>query len=153
MKIQWPDDDSPSQNIPLDDLCMDDPWLCVRYAYEHDLVYKPGWEWIPKYLDSNETLTTMIHTSRTSVLSGKKYEIGVEIPQSARTAELLDETNGDKRWKESIDKELYQMIHEFNSFKALEDGEPTPYYMENTSKFHIMSYLLVKLMKDIKQDQ
>ena len=44
------------------------------------------------------------------------------------------------------------MIHEFNSFKALEDGEPTPYYMKNTSKFHIMSYLLVKLMKDIKQD-
>ena len=59
---------------------MDDPWLCVRYAYEHDLVCKPGWEWIPKYLDSNETLTTMMHTSRTSVLSGKKYKIGLEIP-------------------------------------------------------------------------
>ena len=130
---------------------MDDPWLCVRYAYQHDLAYKPGWEWIPKYLDSNTTFTTTIHTSQTLVLSGKKYEIGVEIPQSARSAELLDETNGDKRWKESIDKELYQMIHEFNSFKALEDGEPTPFM--DTSKFHIMSYLLVKLMKDIKQDQ
>ena len=81
MKIQWPDDDLPGQNIPLDEyLCMDDPWLCVRYAYQHDLAYKPGWEWIPKHLDSNTTFTTMIHTSRTSVLSGKKYEIGVEIP-------------------------------------------------------------------------
>ena len=81
MKIQWPDDDSPRQNIPLDDfLCMDDPWLCVRYAYQHDLAYKPGREWIPKYLDSNTTFTTTIHTSRTSVLSGNKYEIGVEIP-------------------------------------------------------------------------
>ena len=42
MKIQWIDDDSPRQIIPLDDLRMDDPWLCVRYAYQNNLVYKPG---------------------------------------------------------------------------------------------------------------
>jgi hypothetical protein len=40
MKVQWPDDDSPIQNILLDDLRMDDPWTCVRYAYQNNLVYK-----------------------------------------------------------------------------------------------------------------
>jgi hypothetical protein len=127
MKVQWPDDDSPRQNILLDDLRMDDPWTCVRYAYQNNLVYKPGWEWIPKYLDSDKTLTTMVHTYRTSVLSGKKYEFGVEIPKTPKAAKILDEVNGDTLWKESIEKELYQIIHEFNSFKVLEEEEPTPY--------------------------
>ena len=85
MKIQWPDDDSPRQNIPLDDLCMDDPWLCVRYAYQHDLVYKPGWEWIPKCLDSSETLTTMmyIHLGHQSLVErNTKLEWKFHSPQN-----------------------------------------------------------------------
>ena len=69
----------------------------------------------------------MIHTYRTSVLSGKKYEFGVEIPKTPRAAKLLDAENGDTLWKESIDKELYQVIHEFSSFNVLDDGEPMPY--------------------------
>jgi hypothetical protein len=126
MKIQWPDENTPKQNIPLDDLRMDDPWLCVRYAYQNDLIYKPGWEWIPKYIDSDKTLTTMIQTYRTSVITGKKYEFGVEIPKSAKSSKLVDDSNGNLLWKQSIDKELYQIIHEFNSFKPLQEGEPTP---------------------------
>jgi len=127
LKVQWQDEDSPRQLLALDDLRMDEPWLCVRYAYKNNLVYKPGWEWIPKYLESDKTLTTMVHTYRTSVLSGKKYEFGVEIPKTPKAAKLLDEINGDKLWSESISKELYQIIHEFNSFKVLDDGEPMPY--------------------------
>jgi hypothetical protein len=82
LKVQWSDGDLPRQYLQLDDLCMDEPWLCARYAYKNDLVYKPGWEWIPKYLESDKVLTTMVHTYRTSVLSGKKYEFGVEIPKT-----------------------------------------------------------------------
>jgi hypothetical protein len=127
LKVQWPDDDSPNQVLKLDDLRMDEPWLCVRYAFQNDLVYKPGWEWIPKYLEEDKTLATMIHTYRTSALNGKKYEFGVEIPKTPKAAKLLDQANGDELWKESILKELYQVIHEFNSFKVLEDGEITPF--------------------------
>jgi hypothetical protein len=149
LKVQWPDDDSPKQYLKLDDLRMDEPWLCVRYAYKNDLIYKPGWEWIPKYLESEKTLTTMVHTYRTSVLSGKKYEFGVEIPKTPRAAKLLDEINGDELWKESIEKELYQVIHEFSSFKVLEDEEPTPYGYKKVP-YHVI--FACKSMEDVKQD-
>ena len=103
LKVEWPDDDSPRQILPLDTLRIDEPWLCVRYAYQNNLVYKPGWEWIPKYLESDTTLTTMIHTYRTSVLSGKKYEFGVEIPKTPKKAKILDDENGNTLWKDSIE--------------------------------------------------
>jgi hypothetical protein len=47
----------------------------------------------------------------------------VEIPKTPRAAKLLDEVNGDTLWKESIEKELYQIIHEFNSFKIVKEEE------------------------------
>ena len=126
LKVQWPDQDSPNQYVQLDDLRCDDPWICVRYAYQHNLLYKPGWEWIPKYVESDTTLCSMVHTYRTSVLSGKKYEFGVEIPKTPKAAKLLDKLNEDTLWTDSINKELYQVIHEFNSFRVLEDGQPSP---------------------------
>jgi hypothetical protein len=79
----------------------------------------------------------MTHTYRTSVLGGKKYEFGVEIPKTPPAAKLLDETNGDTLWKESIENELYQVIHEFSSFKVLEDEEPTPYGYKKV-QYHVI---------------
>ena len=88
---------------------------------------KPGWEWIPKYIESDTSLCEMVHTYRASVLCGQKYEFGVEIPTSHKNALLLDKNNGDTLWKKSIDKKLLQIIHEFKSFRVLEANDIMPY--------------------------
>ena len=122
MQIQQPDTDV-RQYIRLDNLRTDEPWLCIRYAAQHNLMTKPGWEWIPKYIELDESLCEMIHTYRASVLYGQKYEFGVEIPTSDKNALLLDKNNGNTLWKKSIDKELLQIIHEFKSFCVLEAND------------------------------
>ena len=103
MKLQWPDTDV-RQYIKLDDLRIDEPWLCIRYAAQHNLMKKPGWEWIPKYVESDASLCKMVHTYRASVLCGQKYEFGVEIPTSHKNALLLDKNNENTLWKKSIEK-------------------------------------------------
>lgn len=61
MKIQWLDTDV-RQYIKLNNLRIDEPWLCICYAAQHNLMYKPSWEWIPRYIELDESLCEMIHT-------------------------------------------------------------------------------------------
>jgi len=63
---------------------------------------------------------------RVSVLQGKKFEFGVEIPKTPRAAASLDLLNANKLWESATQKELDQVIHEFSSFRTLADKEATP---------------------------
>ena len=126
MKIQWSNTDL-RQYVKLDNLRIAKPWLCIRYAAQHSLMSKPGWEWIRQYIELDESLCEMIYTYRASVLCGKKYEFRVEIPTSHKNALLLDKNNEDTLWKKLIDKELHQIIHEFRSFCVLEANDIMPF--------------------------
>ena len=61
-----------------------------------------------------------------SVLQGKKFEFGVEIPKTPRAAASFDLLNANKLWEIATQKELDQVIHEFSSFRTLDDDEATP---------------------------
>jgi hypothetical protein len=127
LKIQWPDIDTPRQLLKLDTLRIEQPWMCVKYAFQRGLVHKPGWEWIPEYIESDKMLSTLVHSYRTSVLKGKKFEFGVEIPKTTRAATVLDTENNDTLWDEATKKELFQIIHEFSSFEPIDNDMPTPH--------------------------
>jgi hypothetical protein len=72
-------------------------------------------------------LSTLVHSYRTSVLKGKKFEFGVEIPKTTRAATVLGTENNDTLWDEATKKELFQIIHEFSSFEPIDNDMPTPH--------------------------
>lgn len=124
--VAWKDVVRPNQIISLDDLCTDEPWMCIRYANQHNLMKQPEWEWIPPYIESDLTLMDMIHTYRMSVLKGNTYQFDVQVPGSPKHALVLDDKNKNNLWQCAIDMELHQILHEFPAFHVLDNDEPLP---------------------------
>ena len=86
----------------------------------------------------------MIHTYRTSVLHGKKYEFGIEIPKSHKSALVLNKTNQNLLWEKSVKKEMDQIVDEFDSFIILQENEPTPKGYKRVP-YHLISACKVDL--------
>ena len=125
-QVSYCDGHRPNQIISLDDLCIDDSWLCIRYADQHNLLKKPGWEWVSSYIESDPILLQMIHTYRMSVLYGKYYKFGVEVPKKIKDARRIDSDNHDHLWENLMQHKINQILHEFKAFQVLEKDEPTP---------------------------
>ena len=92
--------------------------MCIKYAHVNNLTHHEDWKWIDDYIKTDDTLTQMIHSYRLSTLGENRFDFGVEIPKTPKTAFALDIKNKDNLWKEATTKELDQVIHEFSSFQA-----------------------------------
>ena len=124
--------------------------MSIWYAAQHNLIQIPDWEWIPTYIESDESLADMIHMYCPSVLHGKKYKFGVEIPKSHKSALALDKTNQNSLWDKSVKKKMDQLIDKFDMFKVLQDNEPIP--KKDTNVYHTILLLLVKWIYTEKRD-
>ena len=111
--------------IDLNVLRMHDPMLCIKYAFRHNLLGKPGWEWINHYMESDQEFGKMVHAYKVSRTTGRKFKFGIEVPKNVNHARELDGQNGDNQWKDAIDIELKQ-INDYQTFKVVPDGELIP---------------------------
>ena len=117
-------------------------------AHTNGLIDKPGWKWIPHYIESNKTLTKYVHSYHVSVLQGKKFEFGVEIPKTPPVLLPL--------LTSSITKRYGNLQHKRILIKLFMNSPPSsPLLMMTllqltTNVFPIISYMPAKLMDDEK---
>ena len=64
VKLNWIGGDK--QWMTLDDLRLHDPFLLTRYALKNRLTDQHGWEWSKYYLQSDQTLVSMVHAYKAS---------------------------------------------------------------------------------------
>ena len=112
------------QWLTQDDLRLHDPHLVIRHAVKHNLLGKPGFEWISHHLDSDAELATMLHAYKVA-LDRPKIKFGSVVPTSTKHAYELDTIQGTIAWKEAIKAEIDQ-INAHETFIVLQDGEPIP---------------------------
>ncbi len=137
-KVQYFDDNK--SWMPMDVLRMDDPYLIIDFALKYDMDSKPGFEWVPTYLEADQEHFQILQALNTSKKS-KQYKFGVEVPRNPSHALVLDEQDGNNEWRESIKAEIDQ-IKEYEVFRVIPDGAPTrtgykqiPYHMVHDVKF------------------
>ena len=73
LKVKWPDADAPRRLLSLQTLRMDQPWICIRYAFHNKLLDHDDWNWAPAYLESDDTFCCIIHSYLVSALNGLPY--------------------------------------------------------------------------------
>ena len=129
--------------IDKDTLRLEDPYLVIDYATRKELTSSAGFEWIDSYLATDEEHSNVLRSFKTKVQDGqgKVYKFGVEVPRNPKHALELDKENGTTGWKDSIKKELDEIMS-YSTFRVLPDGAPTPkgyvripYHMVHDVKF------------------
>ena len=108
-----------------------DPVTVAIYADKHQLLNTPGWKLpgLRKYAKTQKRLLRFanqakLHSFRTKPV----YMYGFLVPRNHAQALELDEKNGNRRWQDSIDKELFE-IDEYQTFDDKGKGyKPGPDY-------------------------
>ena len=92
-----------------------------------------GWRWckrfnpeeIAKY-EKHLRFLTNTSSCRAAFQSRKRtWKFGVQIPTSIKDAYLLDTENGNTKWANAIQKELFE-LKLYDSFRVLNQGEDAP---------------------------
>ena len=90
-KVNWIGGDK--QWVDMETLRLHDPYLVVKYAIQHKLTAKPGFEWTKHYLEADKVLTNMVFSYKASRFL-KNIKFGVEVLQSTSHALKLNEADG-----------------------------------------------------------
>ena len=112
------------QWVHMDDLRQHDPFMLIRYALRNHLLNQQGWEWTKHYIDADTELAKMVKAYNVSKES-VNIKFGVEVPVNTKAAILLDQKNGDNKWKEAMKTEI-DSINAYQTFRVLQDKEPLP---------------------------
>ena len=95
---------------PLGLIAADSPIECAMYAKDNNLLDKVGWRQFRNLVKNEKKMLRMAKQTRLrSYRSSPKYMFGFRIPRNYQEAKLLDEQNGNRRWKEATDYEMAQL--------------------------------------------
>ena len=113
-----------SQWMNQDDLRIHDPYLIIRYDSRHNLINKPGYEWIRQHMDSDKEISAMLHAYKVAY-SGPKLKFGTIVPISTKHAYNIDKESGTTGWTIAI-KDKIDQINSNETFIVLKDTDPLP---------------------------
>ena len=100
----------------LSNIIASDPYTCVVYAKEHNLLNTPGWKLLKRHARTARRLIRTFKKSKyRQARASRKYKHGWEVPRDYAHARQLDIHNGNNKWKEAIDLEIEQ-IKEYQVF-------------------------------------
>ena len=124
--VTWCDGTNPDQVFSLENICVDEPWICICYANKLNVIKQPDWERILFYIELVATLMQMIHTYRMSMPNEKSYRYGVQVLTTPQQALELDAANGYDCWETLVNIKINQTSREFRTLRVLDDDEPLP---------------------------
>ena len=148
IKVQW--DDGDITNEPLAVIAKMYPMLCATYGKKHQLLKKPGWKHLRKYVNTTKHIMRMIH--KALLHQGRrppKFKFGYQVPRDYKEAMTLDKINGNTLWKDAIDKEIEQ-LDEYSTFKDLGSAQWDRGKVTNAPSDH--KKIRVHLVFDVKHD-
>ena len=116
--VEWECGESTWEPVAI--IRRDDPVTLAQYGKEHGLLDEPGWKRLKHLVKSVKRLTRNIKQARMfAARTVQRYKFGVKVPRNESEARALDQENGNLLWNDAIDKELTQVIEEYNTFKDL----------------------------------
>src|SRR6478735_1526776 len=89
----------------MDVLCLHNPYLLKRYAFQNNLTKLQGWKWTKYFKELEELIPELVNANKVQSLL-KTIKFGVTVPQSTKHALQLDEANKDNLWKEAMKQRL-----------------------------------------------
>ena len=123
--VQW--EDGSQTYEPLTIMIKDDPITCARYAVDNGLLETAGWKSLKRIASREKIFKRMLQQSKLkSQRRGICYKFGVRVPRNYKEAIMLDQQNGDTLWKDAIDTEMDQVVHEYKTFKDLGPNAKPP---------------------------
>ena len=122
LKIRFKDGDK--SWLMLDDLKCQEPIMCIKYAQEHNLLEKQGWEWIGDFMEIDENMNGLNRTIL-AAQTAPKFKFGIEVARSPKHALELDKKNRKDLWKNAMDTEM-QQIKDYETFIVVPDDKPIP---------------------------
>jgi hypothetical protein len=139
--VHW--EDGSETYKPLTVMEKEDPLTCVLYAKTHDLLDTPGWKSLKRISKREVKFTRMVKQAKIQQeRHGPQYKFGILVPKNRKDALKIDATNGNNRWKTSMDTEIEQ-IDEYDTFKDMGKGRPPP---------HDHNKIRVHFVYDVKHD-
>ena len=94
----------------------DDPATLAKYVKENDLLNEPGWKRPKKYVKSAQRMNRNLKQARRFATRTKiKYKIDVKVTRNDNEAQKFDRDNNNTLWEDAIQKELDQVITEYNA--------------------------------------
>ena len=96
------------------------------YAKKHDLLDKDGWKRCRQYAKREKVLGRMANQVRLRNYRNRpRYKYGYQVPRSHEEAVFIDEKNGNRKWQDSEDLELQQLL-DYDTFIDKGLGAPIP---------------------------
>ena len=102
-----------------------DPYALLTCALNNDLSNDPNWAWTKEHTDDLDLTTQIVQAHNATRKSAPKCMFGAEAPQSIKHAIQSDRDNGNRLWKEAIDKEPWQP-NDCKTFHCLKSYRETP---------------------------
>ena len=95
---------------PFDGIRRDDPISLATYAKDKDLLNKPGWKNLRRFIKTKKKYDRLV---KQAVMKAKRrgpiWKFGVQVPRDHEEAMKLDTQNGDTKWADSEKLELSQL--------------------------------------------
>ena len=116
--VEWECGEKTWEPIAL--MRQDDPGTLAKYGKEHDLLKKPGWKRLCRYVKSIKRLDRNLKQAKMfAARVTQRYKFGVKVPRDEKEALHFDETNKNSLWNDAIRIELNQVVREYNTFRDL----------------------------------
>jgi len=103
------------------------PEILIAYTLRYNLANHKDWEWTQEYAKQSEHKAKLTMALKVVVEQGRKYKLGIKVPQSITHALYIDCLNGNHLWQEAIKSKLKQ-INDYKTFQKLRNGETVSDY-------------------------
>ena len=123
----------------------DDPIYLSNYAYDNDLIDKPGRKQLWCYMNNTKNMNRLLNTSKANQQSNTvKINFGMKIPFDHKKAIHFDSDNVNTNWKDSEILELKKIynLNPFKSFGTVKNARIPPGHTQTQ----------VHIIHDYKQD-
>ena len=118
IKVEWKD--GSASWIPLKIVKESNPIELAEYAVSRNIHKEAAFSWwVPHTIKKRNRIIKMVQHRTVK----RKLKFGVEVPQTVKEAQELDNKNGNSLWAEAINKELKNVIV---AFKLLDQDAKAP---------------------------
>ena len=125
LKVKWKD--GSHDWVPLAVIKESNPIEVAEYATLMGIDEEPAFSWwVPHTLKKREYIAGKVDAR----IKNKRFKYGIEVPTDWEDAKRLDAWNKDRRWEDSIDKEMNTIKVAFQFLKK--DRKATPGYEKSS---------------------
>ena len=125
--VKWAGYEEPTWE-PMEMIKKDDPVTLAKCSQDHDLLEQSRWKWANAHVKKRKRFARMMRQvhlckKKTNTI---KCNFGVRIPRGIREALLLDQQNGNTKWRDAIETELRALHEENECFEVKSSKDEIP---------------------------